>query len=71
LNHLNSQINKDPFTKSEDELILKYYAKKGPQWKKLSLLLKGRTPTSVKNRFNTKLKHISVVKRTAPENMCK
>ena len=56
LNHLNSQINKTPYHKTEDEFVLKYYSENGPKWKKLSLLLKGRTPTSLKNRFNTKLK---------------
>jgi hypothetical protein len=32
--------------------------KKGPQWKALSIALRGRTPTMIKNRFNTKLKSI-------------
>ena len=56
LNKLDSQILKPEFTDLEDRAIIEYYLQNGPKWKHLSGVLKGRTPTSLKNRFNTKLK---------------
>lgn len=37
--------------------ICEFYLEHGAQWKALSLNLFGRTPTMIKNRFNTKLKN--------------
>jgi hypothetical protein len=36
--------------------MLNFYKNNGPKWRRLSKLMPGRTPASLKNRFNTKLK---------------
>lgn len=56
LNKLDSSIVNADFTEEDDKAILEFYLKDGPKWKHLSSSFPGRTPTSLKNRFNTKLK---------------
>lgn len=44
--------SKDPFTKEEDDLIIKQYLEYGPKWTKMTSLLSGRSANSIKNRWN-------------------
>lgn len=56
LNNLDSSINKAAFSPEEDDAVLEFYRSNGPKWRRLSTLLSGRTPSALKNRFNTKIK---------------
>ena len=51
-----SPIKDSPFTNEEDQNILQCYIKFNGQWKKISRLIKGRTPEQIKNRYNTVIK---------------
>lgn len=44
--------SKDPFTKEEDEIIVKQYLEYGPKWTKMTAMLSGRSANSIKNRWN-------------------
>jgi len=56
LNALVPDINRGIWTNIEDEAILFYYNKFGPQWCRIAECLIGRTETQVKGRFYTNLK---------------
>jgi len=56
LNILMPDINKSSCTNTEDELILSLYEAYGPRWCQIAQVLKGRTESQVKNRFQTHLK---------------
>lgn len=49
-NYLNPNLNKDEWIPEEDELLMKIFNEKGPQWKSFSLLFKGRSINNVRNR---------------------
>ena len=44
------------FSKEEDEMILKNVLKYGTKWECIAKLIRHRTPTMIKNRFNTHIK---------------
>lgn len=48
---LSPDINRKPFTKEEDDLIIAEYNKIGPQWVRITALLPGRSDASVKARY--------------------
>ena len=54
-------INKKPFTKEEDNIIIEKYNELGPYWTKISQFLQNRPQNRIKNRFysyiNKKLAH--------------
>ena len=50
--YLSPHICKEPWTKEEDDLLLKKYKELGPKWKKLSSFFKSRTDINLKNRWN-------------------
>ena len=50
--YLSPHITNEPWTKEEDDLLLKKYKEIGPKWKKLSLFFKSRTDINLKNRWN-------------------
>ena len=56
-------IKDSPFTKEEDETILQCYIKFGGQWKKISQMMKGRTPVQIKNRYSTVIKKKVMAKK--------
>ena len=49
-NYLNPNLNKDEWVPEEDELLIKIFNEKGPQWKSFSLMFKGRSINNVRNR---------------------
>lgn len=55
-NKLDTSILRTKFTETEDRVILEFYKTNGPKWKQLSKRLEGRTPISLRNRFNAKIK---------------
>lgn len=54
--HLNPGINKGPFEKWEDELIIAQQHALGNRWTVIAEKLPGRTSSAVKNRWYTVLK---------------
>ncbi|KAL7714944.1 Transcription factor MYB90 [Entamoeba marina] len=51
LNHLDDDVDKRPWTKDEDDILLNKRIEVGNKWTLISTFLPGRTPNSVKNRF--------------------
>ncbi|CAD8144817.1 unnamed protein product [Paramecium octaurelia] len=51
VNKLNPEINKEPFTKEEDMIIVEGYKNYGSKWCKISKLLQGRPENIIKNRY--------------------
>ncbi|EAX97608.1 Myb-like DNA-binding domain containing protein [Trichomonas vaginalis G3] len=48
---LSPNINREPYTKEEDKIILQLHSKIGPQWVKIASFLNGRSDSSIKSRF--------------------
>ena len=55
-NQLDPSINKQKWTKKEDDMILQLHIKYGNKWSLISKELQGRTDNAVKNRFNGTIK---------------
>jgi len=51
LNKLDPSLNKNSFSRLEDEIILKSYEELGPEWIRITKKLKGRSNVMVKNRY--------------------
>lgn len=58
VNFLNPEIKKDPFSLSEDILILEKRLAIGNKWSEIIKEMPGRTENNVKNRFNMMYKNI-------------
>lgn len=56
VNSLDPNVDHKPWTKEEDDILIKQHELWGNKWAKIALLLKGRTDNSVKNRWNSSLK---------------
>ena len=48
-------IKKTPWTKEEDELLLRKYNELGPKWAIIATFFAGRTDNTIKNRYNNHL----------------
>ncbi|OHS99852.1 Myb-like DNA-binding domain containing protein [Tritrichomonas foetus] len=55
--HLNPNINKGPWTHSEDVVLATKQHELGNKWAEISKFLPGRTDAIVKNRWNTSVKN--------------
>ena len=51
-NYLNPEINHNPWTDEEDQIILDKFNEFGRQWSKIAQFLPGKTNQSVHNRWN-------------------
>ena len=49
--YLSPSVNNGPWSKEEDELLLKKYQEIGSQWTLISTYFNGRSDTNVKNRW--------------------
>ncbi|OHS95730.1 hypothetical protein TRFO_10382 [Tritrichomonas foetus] len=52
VNFLLPCYSKQPFTEEEDALIKIKHYELGPKWTKMTIFLPGRSPNSIKNRWN-------------------
>lgn len=55
-NHLDTCIDKKPWTQEEDDLIFELHKQYGKSWSKIAENIPGRTDNSVKNRFYSTLR---------------
>ncbi|CAD8176810.1 unnamed protein product [Paramecium octaurelia] len=51
LNKLDPSVNMNPWSKKEDEIVLKIFKEQGPKWSVAQKQLKGRTVENIRNRF--------------------
>ncbi|EQC31401.1 hypothetical protein SDRG_11002 [Saprolegnia diclina VS20] len=65
-NHLDSTIKKGPWTKEEEELLIRAHNEHGNQWSKIAKLFHGRTDNAIKNRWFAKQRRES--RRTGKAN---
>lgn len=56
VNYLSPDLNKDPWTKEEEELLLAKRDEIGNQWKKISAFFKNRTDIALKSRYHQLIK---------------
>jgi hypothetical protein len=51
INYLDPNLNSNPFTEEEDNIILSFVKTNGKHWVKLSKLINGKSSLSIKNRY--------------------
>jgi hypothetical protein len=56
MNHLNPEVNQNPWTPEEDTILIRLHALYGNKWRIIASMMRGRTDNQVKNRWNTVLK---------------
>ncbi|OMJ91122.1 hypothetical protein SteCoe_6386 [Stentor coeruleus] len=64
-NHLDPNLNREPWSNEEDEIIVMKQIQSGNKWSDISKLLLGRTENQVKNRWKSLL---AKAKRECPPN---
>ena len=53
VNHVDPDLNRGPWSKTEDIQLLELITTIGKKWSEVSRYLQGRTEHNVKNRYNT------------------
>ncbi|OHT10055.1 Myb-like DNA-binding domain containing protein [Tritrichomonas foetus] len=54
---LDPDINRNPWTREEDQILIEYHSKYGNKWAKISEMLPGRSRISLRNRWGYHLRH--------------
>lgn len=59
-NHLDPNINHDPWTPEEDALLISLHRKYGNHWVQISSMMPNRSDNAIKNRWNSTLKKMDL-----------
>ena len=59
--YLSPKVNNEPFTKEEDELLIKLVSKYGGMWVQISKKFKNRSDIQMKNRWNILKKQFNLM----------